>query len=126
MTGLARIERPQVLPEVLEERPDEGGVTVELHVPESLAFFPGHFPDTPIVPGVVQIQWAMHFARVCLGLDLPFGHMEVIKFKELMQPGERLSLRIRYQPGALKLQFSFRDGEREFSSGRLYFLPSDV
>lgn len=115
-----------LLPEVLGEREGEEGLALKLRIPEGLAYFPGHFPGTPIVPGVVQIQWADHFARKSLGVGLPFSHMEVIKFKDLLLPGQRLTLFLNYQAATCRLQFSFRSGDREFSSGRLYFRKSHV
>ncbi|MBS1213497.1 MAG: AMP-dependent synthetase [Proteobacteria bacterium] len=115
-----------LLPEVLSLRREGESLALDLRVPERLAYLPGHFPGTPIVPGVVQIQWAVHFAREYLGLELPFGHMEVVKFKDLLLPGQQLTLLLRYQAESGKVKFSFRAGDREFSSGRLYFRKDDV
>jgi 3-hydroxymyristoyl/3-hydroxydecanoyl-(acyl carrier protein) dehydratase len=112
---------PILLPEVLGERMDGDGLVLELRVPESLAYFPGHFPGVPIVPGVVQLQWAVHLARERFELPPHFHHMEVVKFKELILPRQRLELHLNYHPQAGKLQFVFRTENLEYSSGRIYF-----
>ncbi len=108
-------------PEILGKRLDSGGTALSLRVPENLAYFEGHFPKIAILPGVVQIQWAVQLARQYLDIQLRFRHMEVIKFKELVLPGQHLELILRYQPSARKLDFSFRSENHEHSSGRIYF-----
>lgn len=118
---------PVLWPEVLaESRNEAGALIMDLRVPKDLAYFSGHFPGTPIVPGVVQIHWAARFAGTRLGVSLPFRHMEVIKFRDLLLPGQRLTLYLSYQADGARLHFSFRAGDREFSSGRLYFREVDV
>lgn len=112
---------PTLLPEVLSEQCDTDGLVLELRIPESLAYFSGHFPKVPIVPGVVQIQWAVHFAREKLGLPAHFHHMEAVKFRELILPGQRLRLHLQYHAPSGKLQFVYRSESLEHGSGRIYF-----
>jgi 3-hydroxymyristoyl/3-hydroxydecanoyl-(acyl carrier protein) dehydratase len=89
-------------------------------IPDELAYFVGHFDNLAIVPGVVQIQWAVHYARVCLGIEGRFSSMEAIKFKEFMRPGQTLELRLN-RAGADRLKFVFCSQDTEYSSGRIYF-----
>lgn len=115
-------DNPTVLfPEVLGKRADAESVILDLRVPEELAYFKGHFDEIAVVPGVAQIQWAVHYARQCLGLELVFSHMEAVKFKELLLPGQRLELGLRYLAPARKLEFCYRSDACEYSSGRIYF-----
>ncbi len=92
-----------------------------LRIPENLSYFDGHFDQIPIVPGVVQIQWAVHYAREYLGVERVFNHMEAVKFKELLLSGQPLTLDLRYfeEPG--KLEFRYLSETAEYSSGRVYF-----
>lgn len=114
--------RPKVLlPEVLGERPQVQGLILSLRVPEDLAYFQGHFDAAAVVPGVVQVHWAAHFAKQRLGLERVFSHMEVVKFKELLLPRQRLELDLRYFAEACKLDFRYSSQTAEYSSGRLYF-----
>jgi len=69
----------------------------------------------------VQIQWAVHFARHCLGLGGGFSHMEAVKFKELLLAGQPVALHLCYQEPAHKLEFCYRSEDAEYSSGRVYF-----
>jgi 3-hydroxymyristoyl/3-hydroxydecanoyl-(acyl carrier protein) dehydratase len=118
----AQTGSPAILfPEILGEKPEAGGVILALRIPEGLAYFAGHFDEVPVVPGVIQIQWAVHYTRQYLGLNRSFSHMEVVKFKELLLPGQCLDLNLCYQQLGSKLSFSYRSETTEFSSGRIYF-----
>ncbi|TBU97075.1 acyl-CoA synthetase family protein [Phytopseudomonas dryadis] len=101
-------------------REEDGEWHLELDVPLDLAHFSGHFPGTPVLPGVVQIDWAQHLGRALIS-DLPplFGGMEVLKFQQLVRPGDRLQLTLRFDRERNKLYFTFRNGEANCSSGRI-------
>lgn len=115
-------DQPEILfPDVLEHNPTDDGVILNLRIPENLAYFDGHFDEIAIVPGVAQIQWAVHYARQYLGLEHVFSHMESVKFKELLLPGQECQLGLRYLEGTCKLEFWYRSESREYSSGRIYF-----
>jgi len=112
---------PILLPEVLGEQSENAEALLQLRIPEGLAYFSGHFPAVPIVPGVVQIGWAVHFARHCFGLAHPFRQLEAVKFKELMLPGQTPELHLQYAAEAARVRFCFRAASVEYSSGRIYF-----
>ncbi|MCY1547311.1 hypothetical protein D9M68_833610 [compost metagenome] len=69
---------------------------------------------------MVQIDWAQHLARQLIG-DLPprFAGMEVLKFQQLVRPGDRLQLSLRFDATRGKLYFAFRNGDAACSSGRI-------
>ena len=115
-----------IFPELFGEQINKDGMTLSLRIPAELAYFDGHFEQIHIVPGVVQIQWAVHFARRFLMSELTFSHMESIKFKELLLPGQTLELRLRFMPATGKLEFCYYSPACEYSSGRLYFHDSDI
>lgn len=93
---------------------------LELDIPPDLAHFTGHFPQTPVLPGVVQIDWAQQLARELIA-DLPprFCGMEVLKFQQLVRPGDRLQLNLRFDAERGKLYFAYRNDEAACSSGRI-------
>jgi 3-hydroxymyristoyl/3-hydroxydecanoyl-(acyl carrier protein) dehydratase len=110
-----------LLPEVLTETPLADGAVLALRIPETLAYFKGHFDEIAVVPGVVQIQWAVHYARQHMELNLAFSHMEAVKFKDLLLPGQLAELHLRYPGAGRKLEFCYRSERSEYSSGRIYF-----
>jgi 3-hydroxymyristoyl/3-hydroxydecanoyl-(acyl carrier protein) dehydratase len=117
---------PVLFPEILGKSTQDQGVVFSLRIPEDLSYFDGHFDEISVVPGVVQIQWAVFYAQQCLGLSGSFEHMEVIKFKELLLPGQRLQLSLCYAEALGKLTFCYRSETTEYSSGRIYFHDTPV
>ncbi|MFZ3153713.1 AMP-binding protein [Pseudomonas sp.] len=111
--------------EPLSATEQDGEWQLELEVPLDLAHFSGHFPQTPVLPGVVQIDWAQQLARSLIA-DLPprFSGMEVLKFQQLVRPGDRLQLSLRFDAARGKLYFAFRNGEAACSSGRILLGPA--
>ncbi len=65
------------------------------------AFFQGHFPNNPVMPGVLQIE-AMAQCSAPILLCLPqykgklalFAGLESVKFKNVVRPGDRLDMEI--------------------------------
>ena len=98
----------------------DGEWRLELEVPLDLAHFSGHFPQTPVLPGVVQIDWAQQLARQLIEQLPPrFVGMEVLKFQQLVRPGDPLQLSLRFDASRGKLYFTFRNGDKACSSGRI-------
>jgi 3-hydroxyacyl-[acyl-carrier-protein] dehydratase len=62
-------------------------------------FFPGHFPDRPIVPGVVMVE-ALAQAGAVAALSLEenrgklalFAGIDNVRFKRIVEPGDELTL----------------------------------
>jgi 3-hydroxymyristoyl/3-hydroxydecanoyl-(acyl carrier protein) dehydratase len=92
---------------------------LDLVVPVDLRFFDGHFLGAPVVPGVVQIKWAIELARRYLGTGAEFAGMEAVKFQHLMTPGTRATLALEYAEPSGKLRFSFASPDTRYSSGRV-------
>ncbi|RRV09396.1 AMP-binding protein [Pseudomonas sp. v388] len=111
--------RPR-LPEILDQQWIEDELHLKLMVPPDLAFFSGHFPKAPVLPGVVQVDWAMQLGQRLLDLPPSFAGMEVLKFQQLVRPGDGLSLTLRFDAARSKLHFIFKNaGQAACSSGRI-------
>ncbi|WFS19319.1 AMP-binding protein [Pseudomonas sp. 905_Psudmo1] len=117
--ALLAAPRPTRVEPVSAEQRD-GEWLLQLQVPLDLAHFTGHFPQTPVLPGVVQVDWAQQLARQLI-IDLPprFAGMEVLKFQQLVRPGDTLQLYLRFDAERGKLYFAYRNGEAACSSGRI-------
>lgn len=96
-------------------------VVVDLHVAPTLAHFRDHFPGLPILPGVVQIDWAMRLAREHFAIAGAFQMMENVKFSALVLPDARLELTLDWDAERLRLAYSYATRQRKCSSGRIVF-----
>jgi 3-hydroxyacyl-[acyl-carrier-protein] dehydratase len=88
------------LDEIVELEPGRRAVATRLVSP-SEAFFEGHFPGNPIMPGVLQIE-ALAQAGAVAALSLPenkgklvlFAGIDGVRFKRIVKPGEMLRLEV--------------------------------
>lgn len=113
-------------PQLMDTRGEGHEWQLELHIPHDLAFFSGHFPASPVLPGVVQVDWALMLARQLMLLPAQFAGMEVLKFQQLIRPGDRVQLELRFDDGRGKLHFAFSMAGQPCSSGRILLVAADV
>lgn len=118
-------------PVLIDVKMAQGHVDAQLLVTPDLAGFAGHFPDFPILPGVVQLDWAVHYAQEFLLLDEPVVRVERLKFTCPISPNTPLQLSLVYDAGKAAVDFRFYrkvDGAREliFSQGRLIYPTESV
>ena len=111
-----------LLPELLETR-REGDlkVTLKLRLPADLLYFKGHFPGAPILPGVVQTDWAIHYGRELLPVQGEFKALETLKFQQILQPGQTPELELEYRPEKGALSFRYVSAMGKHSSGTVVF-----
>lgn len=110
--------RPKA-PQVLEQVETAGEWSLQLAVPADLAYFSGHFPKAPVLPGVVQVEWALQLGQQLLDLPGKFAGMEVLKFQQLVRPGDEIQLHLRFDRERGKLYFAYRNDTATCSSGRI-------
>lgn len=99
---------------------------LQLQIPHDLAYFSGHFPATPVLPGVVQVDWALLLAQQLMDLPMQFAGMEVLKFQQLIRPGDLVQLELRFDCERGKLHFAFRMDGQPCSSGRIVLVAAHV
>jgi len=115
--------RPAWMPIVSDVAPDPGssGLDCRLRVPYDMAIFRGHFPPAPIVPGVVQVGWAVELARTYGLADGPMIGIAAAKFRRVLQPGMCVDARLERGPQPGQVHFRYTCGETMVSTGRLQF-----
>ena len=109
------------LPTVVEQRRDAERCELDILVDAGNPWFQGHFPGFALLPGVVQIGWAEHYARTLYGLDGGITALEQVKFKRPILPGAKLTLVLKPDAAARRLRYEYRDTEISYSSGTLNF-----
>lgn len=110
-----------VLPTILAQSQDGLNAQFRLRVPEDSPYFQGHYPDFPILPGVVQIGWAEQLGRRLFPLPPRFVALEALKFQELIRPGNEVELCLGFKPEKGKLEFVYRSASGQYSAGRLAY-----
>jgi 3-hydroxyacyl-[acyl-carrier-protein] dehydratase len=113
-----------LLPNVLAVKNSDENVNqvrLELHLPIDLDYFEGHFPNLPVLPGVVQIDWAVRYAREYLAVKGRFVALEHIKFQSLVLPDATLELLLHWNEKKNQIEFSFLTSNRKYSSGCIVF-----
>ena len=95
------------------------GIRLYLDVPHDLAWFRGHFPNEPVLPGVAQICWTIALCREYFGLDAEPESIARVKFLRTVRPGARLELELRRE--AERIAWRLCAGDRLFGSGRLVY-----
>lgn len=105
----------------LERLPDPGPA-FGFRLSAGDAAFAGHFPGDPVLPGVVQVDWAIRLAGVALGPLGAFQGLDRVKFLQPLRPGDPVVLRLAPAgPGRIGFRYE-RDGAPA-SSGTLVFAP---
>ncbi|MEM1231037.1 MAG: hypothetical protein AAGI15_10905 [Pseudomonadota bacterium] len=73
----------------------------------ALPCFAGHFPDAPILPGIVQLQWAVELAEALAPQrygTAAFLGLARVKFKRPVQPPAELEFELRTAPGTITVR----------------------
>lgn len=115
-------EAPVTEPELLDEQRSARRLERTLRVPTDLTFLEGHFPGFPVVPGVVQLRWALRLSAELLGHEPRLASVEALKFRELLRPGDLFRAAVELSTSGDAFEFSLWSDDPEttrvFSTGR--------
>lgn len=98
----------------------DDGLFVRLEVTEDLDCFRGHFPEMPVLPGVVQLHWAVEIAREYFGFSEAVRDIKRLKFKNVVMPPMVMDLELT-RTGQDEARFVFSNSGATYSQGRLVF-----
>ena len=65
------------------------------------------------------MEWAFNLGQQLLDLPPTFAGMEVLKFQQLVRPGDVVELHLRFDRERGKLYFAYRNDSAACSSGRV-------
>lgn len=95
--------------------PHESGIGIKC-VTANEPHFPGHFPDQPVMPGVLLVEAMAQTAAVVVGISLDiidkpmltyFLGIDNAKFRRMVQPGDVVELHVRVKrPGGKIWKFT--------------------
>lgn len=85
----------------------------------------GHFPNHPIVPGVVLLAEVFETLRLGASVPVRVTKLPVVKFSSPLQPGEALTIRVE-EDDTTHAVFSCHVEGRPVASGSIEFLHEHV
>ncbi len=106
-------------------------------VPPGLPCFAGHFPGHPLLPGVIQLQWALalaekHWPQIAVAEK--FSGTARLKFKAPIKPGDLIAIQLlsssdqgpteSIKRAENTVQFEFHSRSALLTSGRLNYRHS--
>lgn len=110
-----------VNPEIISESVDSNRAEFDIQVPSDLYYLQGHFPGEPVLPGVVQVHWAIQLASERFELKPSFAGIEALKFHRIIEPETSLRLVLELNEENGKLTFSYMSESGKHSQGRVLF-----
>ena len=102
-------------------RRSPGEAVFALALEPGLLAFQGHFPGDPILPGVVQVDWAIRLGQEVFGPLGPFLGLDQLKFLAAVRPGQALELSLTRGEG--QVRFTYQAGTERKASGTIRFQP---
>ncbi|NGZ84072.1 AMP-binding protein [Duganella aceris] len=109
---------------VMEREPQR--VLLEVSAPANLLYFDGHFDVAPILPGVVQVEWAIHYGRQYFSLPPQFKGINALKFQQVIQPDMPVQLELLHDTSKGSLNFRYVSEAGQHASGRIMLGAADV
>ena len=79
---------------------EENAISIESDVDPEAAYFKGHFPGMPIMPGVLIIETVAQAGALLVSLTrgltdnkfIAFSNVDAVKFRRPVEPGEMLTI----------------------------------
>ena len=107
---------PRVL-SVLDDVPDRH---LLLDISPGLGWFRGHFPGRPVLPGIVQVHWAVLVSAAYFGFQQVPTAINRLKFKNVIVPPSVVELSVARSTKD-EISFRYTGAGKQYSEGRLVF-----
>ncbi len=118
--ALATLFRP-MLPQADWRQREARQARVALPLDPALRVFDGHFPQVAVLPGVAQLDWAIHYGREAFVLPPRFLRVDTLKFQQVARAGQVIELSLAWDPDKGCLQFAYQSELGKHASGKVMF-----
>ena len=93
-------------------------------VPADHPALAGHFPGTPIIPGVLLLDIALHTIAAATGMALDACTISSVKFLSPARPGDDVVIRHEITANGT-IHFAIDSGARKIASGKIVLGVTD-
>ena len=105
---------------IITEDKQENQVTYTIRLNKEHAIYTGHFPESPITPGVCIVQMAVDLFSHFMGCDLHLLQAKNVKFLQLIRPEEHDTIQYqlhweKMENNAYALKIIVSDGDTIFT-----------
>ena len=123
LQSLSDLMRGREWPTLRQAMLADAEAVLALRIPAGLIWFQGHFPDQPVLPGVVQVHWAAKLSAIIFAGLPGFSSMSNLKFKTMITPelDVDLSLQLKRSERRANIVFSYQGDALVYSSGSVVF-----
>jgi 3-hydroxymyristoyl/3-hydroxydecanoyl-(acyl carrier protein) dehydratase len=108
-------------PTLLDRKASATTLELKLKLPPELKYFDGHFDGHPILAGVIQLGWAIEYARESFSLNGTVERIDALKFFRVLRAGEEVKLELELEREKDKLTFKYNSAQHAHSAGRIQF-----
>jgi 3-hydroxymyristoyl/3-hydroxydecanoyl-(acyl carrier protein) dehydratase len=110
-----------VAPEIRSVERTSSEVRLHLTISPELRYFDGHFHGCPLLPGIVQVNWAIELGRTHFAIPARFRGLRGVKFMRVILPAALVTLRLEYATDKSALGFAYEFDGGVYSSGTVLF-----
>lgn len=121
--SIADIFQGDEWPELLDFEQHEDKCDFRLAIGAELKWLKGHFPNQPVLPGVVQTHWACCMARHVFSPQTSIKRIDNLKFQNVILPPQWVRLELVYHATKTFVTFRYSDtaSTQPYSEGKLVF-----
>ena len=105
-------------PIVLNLEHNQNNLSADLYFDDALDYFKGHFPNFPVLPGVMQLHFAFHFMKLYFNAEFKKYKIHKLKFTNLIEPNKLVCFSL-CKLTDTEYSFLFGTEEKPYSSGRI-------
>ena len=96
-----------ILPEnYLIEKTDTNEAKICFTLKDTLFYLKGHFKEQPLLPGVVQLGWAIHFAKELFSIRTA-NNIPQVKFTHPIVPLDKIEIRLKLNTEKKNFTFEY-------------------
>ena len=86
-------------------------------VPLDLVFFKGHFPQFPLVPGVIEVQWVIDKITEFFAEEKNILRIDNLKFQKFLRPNDELELMLKWNKEKSRMEFQLKTDNETCGKG---------